>query len=128
MKQTADQLTAIYIKMRNAVRDKEEEIKEIKAQQEKITEQMMKLCEEQNLDSLRTSAGTISRRVRTTYWPSDWEKMHRFLKDNDALHLLEKRISSLAMKEFLESNPDVAPPGLQINRQYSITVLKPRKV
>ena len=116
MKQTADQLTDIYIKMRNAIRDKEEEIKEIKAQQNKINEKMLKLCEEQNLDSLRTSAGTISRRVHTTYWPSDWEKMHRFLKDNDALHLLEKRISSLAMKEFLESNPEVAPPGLQRNR------------
>ena len=36
----ADELTAIYIKMREAIREKEDEIKEIKAPQEKITEKM----------------------------------------------------------------------------------------
>jgi len=128
MKQTADKLTDIYIKMREAIRVKEEEIKTIKAQQDKITQQMLELCDEQNLDSVRTPAGTISRRVHTSYWPSDWDQMHKFLKDNDALHLLEKRMHSTNMREFLETNPDVAPPGLQTNRKYTITVLKPRKV
>jgi len=88
---------------------------------------MLTLCEEQNIDSLRTPAGTISRRVRTSYWPSDWDKMHEFIKENSAFHLLEKRVHTSNMKEFLEANPDVAPPGLQTNRKYTISVLKPRK-
>ena len=67
MKQTADKLTDIYIRMREAIRVKEEEIKTIKAQQDKITQQMLELCDEQNLDSVRTPAGTISRRVHTSY-------------------------------------------------------------
>ena len=127
MKDTPDKLAAIYIKMREAIQEKEEEIKSIKAQQEKVTQEMLALCEEQNIDSLRTPAGTISRRVRTSYWPSDWDKMHDFIKENDALHLLEKRVHTSNMKEYLEANPDVAPPGLQTNRKYTVSVLKPRK-
>ena len=127
MKNTPDKLATIYIKMREAIQEKEEEIKKIKAQQEKVTQEMLTLCEEQNIDSLKTPAGTISRRVRTSYWPSDWDKMHEFIKENSAFHLLEKRVHTSNMKEFLEANPDVAPPGLQTNRKYTISVLKPRK-
>ena len=126
MKDTPDKLATIYIKMREAIQQKEEEIKTIKTQQEKITQQMLALCEEHNIDSLRTPAGTISRRVRTTYWPNDWEKMHQFIQEHDAFHLLEKRIHNSNMKEFLEVNPDIAPPGLQTNRKYTIFVTKPR--
>jgi hypothetical protein len=127
MNETPDKLASIYIKMREVIREKEEEIKTIKAQQEKIVVKMLALCEEQNIDSLRTPAGTISRRVHTSYWPSDWDKMHQFIKENDAIHLLEKRVHGSNMKEFLEANPDVAPPGLQVNRKYTVSVRKPAK-
>ena len=53
--------------------------------------------------------------------------MYDFLKEHDAFHLLEKRISGLAMKQFLEDNPDLMPAGLQVNRKYIVSVLKPRK-
>jgi hypothetical protein len=127
MKDSADKLTKIYIKMRNAIREKEDEIKTIKKQQETVVEKLLALCEEQDLDSLRTSSGTVSRRVQSHYWTSDWERMYDFLKEHDAFHLLEKRISGLAMKQFLEDNPDLMPAGLQVNRKYIVSVLKPRK-
>ena len=127
MKDSADKLTKIYIKMRNAIREKEDEIKTIKKQQETVVEKLLALCEEQDLDSLRTSSGTVSRRVQSHYWTSDWERMYDFLKEHDAFHLLEKRISGLAMKQFLEYNPDLMPAGLQVNRKYIVSVLKPRK-
>jgi predicted HicB family RNase H-like nuclease len=66
MKDSADKLTKIYIKMRNAIREKEDEIKTIKKQQETVVEKLLALCEEQDLDSLRTSSGTVSRRVQST--------------------------------------------------------------
>ena len=127
MKDSADKLTKIYIKMRNAIKEKEDEINTIKKQQETVVEKLLALCEEQDLDSLRTSSGTVSRRVQSHYWTSDWERMYDFLKEHDAFHLLEKRISGLAMKQFLEDNPDLMPAGLQVNRKYIVSVLKPRK-
>ena len=126
-KQTPDQLADIYIKMREAIREKEEEIKRIKAQQEKVEQKLQTFLEKENIDSIRTPYGTVTRRVHTSFWTSDWESMHVFLKDNDALHLLEKRVHNSNMKEFLESNPDVAPPGLQTNRKFIVSVRKPPK-
>jgi hypothetical protein len=127
MKNTADKLAAIYIKMREAVKEKEEEIKIIKTQQERINQELLDLCEEQNLDSLKTPAGTVTRRVQTNFWTSDWEEMHKFIKENDAFHLLEKRIHNTSMKEFLADNPDQMPVGLQTNRKYILSVRKPTK-
>jgi len=124
---TAAQLTSVYIKMREAIKVKEDEIKDIKAQQEVITENLLALCEEQGLDSVKSNTGTVTRRVQANYWTSDWEQMHKFIKEHDALHLLEKRVSNSSMKEFLEDHPDLSPAGLQINRKFVISVRKPTK-
>jgi hypothetical protein len=38
------------------------------------------------------------------------------------MELLEKRISQANMATFLEENPDLLPPGLNIDRRYAVTV------
>ncbi len=88
---------------------------------------MLELCSEQNVDSLKTQEGTISRRVLSNYWTSDWESFYKFINEHEALHLLEKRIHNSNMKEFLVDNPDVLPQGLQANTKYVISVRKPSK-
>ena len=123
--QTADKLVSAYINIRNAIADKEDEIKTLKESQEKMAEALLALCAEQNLDSLRTPLGTASRTIRTNYWTSDWHEMHEFIKEHDAFHLLEKRIHNTHMKEFLADNPGSVPPGLQADRKYVISVRKP---
>jgi|TARA_R110002020_G_scaffold139935_2_gene311111 hypothetical protein len=120
----ADKLTAVYIKMREAIKEKEEEIKEIKVQQDKITEKLDSFFGEKG-ESLRLQSGTVSRRLHTTYQVSNWDEMHTFILENEAAHLLEKRIHGKNMKEFLEVNPDVVPPSLQVNRKHIISVRKP---
>jgi hypothetical protein len=45
--------------------------------------------------------------------------------EHDALDLFEKRIAQLNMKQFLEENPGVVPPGLNSNSEYDISVRKP---
>jgi hypothetical protein len=122
----ADKLTAIYIKMREVIRDKEEEIKEIKMQQGKITEELDSFFGEKG-ESLRLKSGTVSRRLQTTYQVSNWDEMHFFVLEHKAAHLLEKRIHGRNMKEFLEVNPDVVPPSLQVIRKHIISVRKPSK-
>ena len=123
---TADSLAAMYLKMREAIQDKEEEIKTIKEEQEVVSAQLLELCEQQNTDGLTTPSGTISRRVLSKFWTSDWEQMYEFIKEHNATHLLEKRIHNGNMKEFLAENPDLCPTGLQSDRRYAISVRKPR--
>jgi len=127
METSADKLVAVYLKIRNAIKDKDEEIKSLKEQQDKVSDELLKLCESQEADGLKTPSGTVSRRVISSYWTSDWEQMYAFIKEQDAPHLLEKRIHNGNMKEFLVDNPDVTPAGLQAKNRYAISVRKPTK-
>ena len=125
----ADALLLAYRKIRDAINEKEEahkaEIAELKAQQDLVSDALLALCNEQNLDSIRTPAGTVTRTVNTRYWTNDWESMHNFIKEHDALYLLEQRIHNGNMKQFLEDNPDDLPIGLNADTKYVVRVRKP---
>ena len=127
METSADKLVGVYLKIRTAIQDKDQEIKKLKEQQDKVSDELLKLCESQEADGLKTPSGTVSRRVTSTYWTSDWEQMYVFIKEHDAPQLLEKRIHNGNMKEFLADNPDVVPEGLQAKPRYTISVRKPTK-
>jgi hypothetical protein len=122
-------LVAVYRKLRSAIAeaetDYEEKVKDLKEQMDTVSAELLNFCNEQNLDSVKTPSGTISRRIQTRYWTTDWEQMNNFIVEHQAVHLLEKRIHNGNMKQFLEDNPDVLPIGLQIDNKYIIQVRKP---
>lgn len=126
---TADKLVGVYRKIRAVIDEKEAEHKEaitaLKEQLDAVSSKLLEICNEQNLDSLRTPVGTVTRRVVTRYWTNDWEQMYRFIKDHDAPYLLEQRIHNGNMRQFLEDNPDTLPIGLNADTKYAITVRKP---
>lgn len=122
-----EKLVKAYIKMRDArsaLKDKyEEEDNKIKEQMQTVEGVLLEVCKKAGADSVNLKgAGTIIRSVKTQYWTSDWEAMHQFVKEHDALELLERRISQGAMKEFLKSNPDLMPKGMNVDSKYTITV------
>ena len=127
METSANKLVLVYLKIRNAIKDKDEEIKKLKEQQDTVSDELLKLCESQEADGLKTPSGTVSRRVISSFWTSDWEHMYAFIKEHNAPQLLEKRIHNGNMKEFLADNPDVTPEGLQAKNRYAISVRKPTK-
>ena len=79
-----DTLTAMYIKIRDVVRDKEEkhaeDMQELKEHLDAVSARLLAICNEQNADSIRTSSGTISRRIQSRYWTTDWESMYAFIE------------------------------------------------
>jgi hypothetical protein len=125
----ADKLVAVYRKIRAAIDEREaahkEEIGALKGQLDLVSAKILEICNEQNLDSLRTPAGTVTRRTVTRYWTNDWESMYQFIKEQDAPFLLEQRIHNGNMRQFLEENPDTLPMGLNADTKYAITVRKP---
>ena len=48
--------------------------------------------------------------------------MNKFILEHSVPELLEKRIHQTNMKVFLEEHPDVLPPGLNANMEYSVTI------
>ena len=122
---TADKLVAIYLKMRSKIKEHEDEVAQIKEQMQVVINKMLEFCAADNLDSIRTPEGTIIRRLSSRYWTSDWDAMYKFIHEQNAGFLLEKRINNTATKEFLADNPELVPPGLQSTSEYVISVRKP---
>ena len=123
-----DKLTRVFVKIRDAKSTLSDEFKkkdaELTAQMDELKRAMLDYCKEQNVESVRTEAGLVYRTVRTRYWTGDWEAMHNFIVENKLPHLLEKRLNQSAVKELLEESPEMVPPGLNADSEYSITVRK----
>lgn len=123
---SVNQLTSIYLKIRDE-RDKiktayEEEDKKLVEQMAVVEAEMLEVFRDTDSTSIKTPAGTVMRRVATRYWTNDWDTMYNFIRDNDAYGLLERRIHQGNMKQFLEENPDLFPPGMLVDSQFKITV------
>lgn len=121
-----EKMVQVYIKIRDqrAVlkAQYEEQDKTLRDQLDALELELLEVCKKAGADSIRTKGGTIMRGVKTQYWTSDWENMHKFILENQAPELLERRISQSTMKEFLANNPDRIPPGLNADSRYSITI------
>lgn len=126
-----DKLAKIYIKMRDKLseltRAYEAEEAAIKAQQAEIASAMKDIIRAAGGTSMGTAHGTVSLKTSKRYYAQDWEAMGNFIIENAAPQLLEKRIAQKNMEEFLEANPGVVPPGLNIMSEITVSVTKPRK-
>lgn len=123
---SVDKLVSVYIKMRDErdriKRDMESQIEAVEEQMKVISAELLTICKETGADSFRTSFGTAYRTLKERYWTNDWESLHKFIRENQAMELLERRIHQTNMKQFLEENPDMHPAGLQRDREYQITI------
>src|ERR1035437_5597326 len=128
---TMARLTRVYIKMRDKLArlSSEFDVAEatIKTQQSEVANAMKDIIQKAGGTGMKTSFGTVALKTSTRYYTQDWESMYRFIVDNDAVHLLEKRIAQRNMSEFLESNPGVVPPGMNTLSEITVSVTKPRK-
>jgi hypothetical protein len=123
---SADKLVAAYIKMRDRraelLREYEDADGGVKTQMEMVEAKLLELCKSVGADSLKTKHGTVIRGVKTRYWTSDWASMHKFILEHQMPDLLEKRISQSTLKQLLDENPDMMPPGVNVDSKYSVTV------
>lgn len=124
-----DKLAAVYIKIRHQIasltKKYDDEVEELKKQQDEIAAAMKDTLKALNVRSVNTAGGTVVLLEKTRYYPSDWAEFKQFIKDNDAFDLMEKRIAQTNMAKFLEENPDRFPPGLQSETELTVSVRKP---
>jgi len=122
----AEKLTAVYLKIKDKraelSADFKEKDTELVEQLDKVKRALLDYCEDQGVDSVRTSAGLFYRSARTRYWTSDWSSMHEFILEHEVPELLDKRVNQGNMKQYLEENPDLVPKGLNVDSEYVVSV------
>lgn len=119
---TANKLVKIYLKIRDKRAELSKQDGELEEQQNIIETELLAICKETGADGLRTEFGTVTRSVKKRFWTSDWSSFYDFVKEHNAIELLEKRVAQSNMATFIEDNPDAVPPGLQVDSRYTAVI------
>ena len=123
-----EKLTKAYIKIRDAKAalkaefDKEEQ--KLQEKLDTVKRALLDYCKDHGVESVRTGAGMFYRSTKTRYWTNDWDSMNRFILEHQVPEFYEKRLNQTSVRQYLEENPDVLPPGLNTDSEYVITVRK----
>lgn len=125
---TAEQVIAAYIRLRNR---KERLTAEYKANCEKLNTDMAKMenwlqetMATHNLNAVNTDAGTAFKVTTEHASVSDMDALLNFIRENDAWHLLEKRVSKTGVKGYLDEDLPL-PPGVDWFTKQEIRIRKP---
>jgi hypothetical protein len=124
-----EKVVEAYLAVRNEreriLRDYEAQDAKLKDDLKKIEAVLLDVCNTINADSIKTSLGTVMRKLNERYFCNDWDNFKQFVLDNEALDLFEKRIHQSNFKQFMESHEgDGLPPGVSVMREFGITVRK----
>jgi len=121
-----EQIVSTYIKLRDKRDMMYQEFKDKTAQIEEdmqtLKHKLVDISKETGVTSFSSPSGIAYRTVKNRYWTNDWGSFYNFMQEHGAMGLLEKRIHQTSMKEFLDDNPEVHPPGLHVDSEYEITV------
>lgn len=124
-----EELVGAYIAIRTQreilLREYEEKDKALKADMMQLEAAMLDVCNQINADSIRTSHGTVMRKLNERFFCQDWDNFYKFLMEQEAPHLLERRIHQSNFKEFMKDHENSGlPPGVNVMREYGVTVRK----
>jgi uncharacterized membrane protein YqiK len=125
-----DELVKVYLTIRNE-RDRIEaerkaQIKELNDELAVLEQTFMATCNESNAKSIRTTHGTVIRKMTERFTVNNGESFRKFVLENGAVDLFEARIHQGNFKEFLKENAaDGLPPGVNVMREFDISVRKP---
>lgn len=122
-------LAKVYRKMQAEIQrltvEYDSRVEEIKRQQDTVKNALKDQMLAMGTSSVRTDNGTVVLATKTRYQTQDWDSLKEFIKEHDAIDLLEKRIAQGNMATFLQDNPGVFPPGMNSVTEYQISVRKP---
>lgn len=119
-----EKLVRVYLKMKAAKESHDAEIKKIESDMARVKAALLEYCKTQNVESVRTTEGLFYRSIKKRYTTNNWEELGKFVIEHQVPELYEKRLHQSNMQQFLEEHPDLLPPGLNVDSEYTITVRK----
>lgn len=124
-----EELVSAYITLRNERASLKEEYEQkdnaLKTDMDKLEVAMLDVCNTVNADSIKTSHGTVIRKLNERFYCQDWDNFYKFVLENEVPNLLERRIAQGNFKQYLSDNEaDGLPPGVSVMREYGVVVRK----
>jgi Cft2 family RNA processing exonuclease len=125
---TVEEVIGAYMKLRLKKEAIEAAAKaEAKVYKEKMTKLEAWLtvkADEDGVTSFKTDSGTAFLTTTDFAAVADWDSVLNFIRDNDAYDMLEKRVSKMAVRGYIEANKSV-PAGVNYGTKLDINIRKP---
>ena len=125
---TVDAVIKKYMKLREKKALVEATIKEeldkIKADMTKLEAFLKAKLDADGLTSFKTEYGTAFLTTTDFANVDDWDAVLRFIREEEAYDMLEKRVSKTAVRGYIEANKEV-PPGVKYGTKLDINIRKP---
>ena len=125
---TVDAVIKKYMKLRSQKEAVEAEIKErvsnIKADMAKLEAFLQAKMDADGLTSFKSKYGTAFLTTTDFANVDDWDAVLRFIREEEAYDMLEKRVSKTAVRGYIEANKEV-PPGIKYGTKLGINIRKP---
>ena len=123
-----DDVVATYMRLRSQKEAIEAEVKDkvstIKSKMEKLEAWIKEQADAQGVTSFKTKHGTAFLTTTDYANVADWDAVLDFIRGNEAYDMLEKRISQLAVRRYIEANKAV-PPGVNYGTKLEVNIRKP---
>lgn len=123
-----DDVVSAYMKLRDKKESMEAAVKEqTKAIKEKMNQLEAWLKEKADADgvtSFKTKHGTAFLTTTDYATVADWDAVLNFIRENEAFDMLEKRVSKIAVRGYIDSNKAV-PAGVNYGTKLEINIRKP---
>jgi hypothetical protein len=121
-------VVATYMKLRSQKESIEAEVKDrvstIKAKMEKLEAWIKEQADAQGVTSFKTKHGTAFLTTTDYANVADWDAVLDFIRTQEAFDMLEKRISKIAVRGYIEANKAV-PPGVNYGTKLEVNIRKP---
>lgn len=99
------------VSLRDDKRALEAQISALKEKSDAVEAQVMEQLAANGIDSARGKTATISISSSTVADVQDWDALYAFIKKGNHFHLLQRRVTDLSYREFLEQGKKV--PGVE---------------
>lgn len=100
----------------------------LKSDMTRLEAAMLDICNSINADSIKTSHGTVMRKLNERFFCQDWDGFYKYVLDNEAVQLLERRIHQGNFRQHLkDTEGDGLPPGVNVMREYGVAVRRSTK-
>ena len=129
MSTNVEELVEAYLAIRSerdlALKKYEKHDAALKADLAELETLLLGVCNSMNANSINTKYGTVIRKTNERFICGDWDNFKKFILEQEAVELLERRIHQGNFRQFMsEHENDGLPPGVNVMREVGISVRK----
>ena len=122
-----DRMVRAYMKIRDAraelKKEFEEKDKELKSKLSILEGEFQKAFSETGSTSIKTDDGIVFRQTVTKASIADSSTFLPWVREHDALDMLQKRVTIKAVTDYIEEFGET-PPGITVYREHEVRIRK----